>query len=167
MDNRRKTIVVNKKFQYQYSLLIAALAVLLVNGYFIVRLLVPAGDPLNLTPTNALALGTVELVLIGSIWYASLRASHRIAGPVYVFSREFGKLGNGDLTARINLRDRDMFKPEAEQINRSLAALSTRIVAAKGLCQQLQQTHTQGGDVGPLIEKLSSELSGFTLGEEE
>ena len=102
----------------------------------------------------------------GGIWYASLKASHRIAGPVYVFSREFAKLGDGDLTARINLRDKDMFKPEAEQINRSLAALSTRIVAAKGLCEQLQQTHTQGGDVGPLIEKLASELDGFTLGDE-
>ena len=166
MDNRRKTIVVNKKFQYQYSLLIAALAVLLVNGFLIVRLLVPGGEPLNLSPMNAIFLGAVELILIGGIWYASLKASHRIAGPVYVFSREFGKLGDGDLTARINLRDKDMFKPEAEQINRSLAALSTRIVAAKGLCEQLQQTHTQGGDVAPLIEKLASELDGFTLGDD-
>jgi len=166
MDNRRKTIVVNKKFQYQYSLLIAALAVLLINGFLIVRLLVPGSDPIDFTPMNAVSLGAVELILIGGIWYASLRASHRIAGPVYVFSREFGKLGEGDLTARINLRDKDMFKPEAEQINRSLASLSTRIVAAKGLCQQLQQTHTQGGDVGPLIVKLSSELDGFSLGDE-
>ena len=41
MDNRRKTIVINKPFQYQYSLLIAALAVLLVNGFIILRVLFP------------------------------------------------------------------------------------------------------------------------------
>jgi hypothetical protein len=46
MDNRRKTIVINKKFQYQYSLLIAALA-----------------------------LAAVEFILVASIWYGSLVAS--------------------------------------------------------------------------------------------
>lgn len=167
MQNRRRTIVINKKFQYQYSLLIAALAVLLVNGFLILRMLAPGSDPMDMGSGDALAIAIVELVLIGGIWYASLRASHKIAGPVYVFSREFSKLGEGDLTARINLRDRDMFRPEAEQINRSIADLSTRIVAAKGLSEQLRQTHAQGNDVGTLIEKLSAELDGFTLGKED
>ena len=167
MQNRRKTIVINKKFQYQYSLLIVALAVLLLNGLLIYKMLAPGGDPLDLGSGEALAIAIVELLLIGSIWYASLRASHKIAGPVYVFAREFGRLGQGDLTARINLRDKDMFQPEAEQINQSIAALSTRIVAAKGLCEQLKQTHGQGNDVGPLIDKLAAELDGFTLGEDD
>ena len=167
MDNRRKIIVINKKFQYQYSLLIAATAVLLVNGFLIVRMLVPGNDPVGLTGGSALALAIVEIILIGGIWYASLKASHRIAGPVYVFAREFAKLGAGDLTARVNLRDKDMFRPEANQINQSIAALSTRIVAAKGLTEQLQQTHAQGGDVSPLIDRLANELAGFTLGEDD
>lgn len=166
-NNRRRTIVINKKFQYQYSLLIAALAVLLVNGFLIVRMLMPGSDPLDLSSGDALAIALVEIVLVGGIWYASLRASHRIAGPVYVFSREFNKLGQGDLTARINLRDKDMFRPEAEQINKSLASLSTRIVAAKGLSEQLKQAHGQGSDIGPLIDKLAAELDEFTLGDDE
>ena len=33
MDNRRKTIVINEKFQYQYSLLVVAVAVMLVNAF--------------------------------------------------------------------------------------------------------------------------------------
>ena len=41
--------VINKKFQYQYSLLIAALAVLLVNGFIILRMLFPGEQPLNLS----------------------------------------------------------------------------------------------------------------------
>ena len=49
MDNRRKTIVINKKFQYQYSLLIATMAVLLVNGFIIVRMLFPGEEAIALS----------------------------------------------------------------------------------------------------------------------
>jgi methyl-accepting chemotaxis protein len=162
MDNRRRIIVINKKFQYQYSLLIAALAVLLVNGFIIVRMLLPGEQPLYLPTSMAVGLGLVELVLIGAIWYASLRASHLIAGPVYVFTREIARLGDGDLGARIALRDKDMFQPEAEQMNKSLAALRARIELVKSMSSQLQTTHAGGGDIGPLVEQLTAELAKFT-----
>ena len=113
MDNRRHIIVINKKFQYQYSLLIAALAVLLVNGFIIVRVLVPGEQPFYLSSSMAIGLALVEFLLIAAIWYGCLIASHRIAGPVYVFTREITKLGDGDFSARIALRDKDMFQPEA------------------------------------------------------
>lgn len=164
MDNRRKTIVINKPFQYQYSLLIAALAVLLVNGFIILRVLFPGEQPLVLSTQMTIGIATVEFVLIAAIWYGSLRASHRIAGPVYVFAREIARLGEGDLNASIVLRDKDMFQSEAEQINKSIAALRSRIAAVKGLSEQLQKAHPTGADVGPIVEKLAAELSLFTLG---
>jgi methyl-accepting chemotaxis protein len=162
MDNRRKTIVINKKFQYQYSLLIVALAVLLINGFIIIRMLFPGEQPLALTTSMAAGLAAVEFILVASIWYGSLKASHRIAGPVYVFAREIAKLGTGDLTARISLRDKDMFQPEAEQMNSSIAALRTRINAVKGLSEQLQQAQSEGGDISTIVEQLTTELSSFT-----
>jgi len=164
MDNRRKTIVINKPFQYQHSLLIAALAVLLVNGFIILRVLFPGEQPLQLSTQLTIGIATVEFVLIAAIWYGSLRASHRIAGPVYVFAREIARLGEGDLNASIVLRDRDMFQSEAEQINKSIAALRSRIAAVKGLSEQLQKAHPTGADVGPIVEKLAAELSLFTFG---
>ena len=91
MDNRRTTIVINKKFQYQYSLLIVALAVLLVNGFLIMRMLVPGEQPLAISSGLAIGIAIVEMVLVASIWYFSLKASHRIAGPVYVFARELSR----------------------------------------------------------------------------
>ena len=139
MDNRRQTIVINKKFQYQYSLLIAALAVLLINGVLIVRMLLPGENPLALSTPMTFGLAAIEFVLIAAIWYGRLRASHRIAGPVFVFAREVSRLGEGDLSARIALRDRDMFQPEAEQMNKSIAALRSRIEAVKALSNQLQK----------------------------
>ncbi|CAA0109766.1 Uncharacterised protein [Halioglobus japonicus] len=162
MDNRRTTIVINKKFQYQYSLLIVALAVLLVNGFIIIRMLVPGNEPLDLSTTSAIALALVELLLIGAIWYGSLKASHRIAGPVFVFAREVTRLGEGDLNASIALRENDMFQAEAQQMNDSFVALRTRIATIKHLSAQLQTALDSGTDVGPLVEKLAAELSLFT-----
>jgi methyl-accepting chemotaxis protein len=161
MDNRRSTIVINKKFQYQYSLLIAAMAVLMINGFIIVRLLFPGEQPLTLTTSMTLGLAAVELMLLGLIWYGSLVASHRIAGPVYVFAREISKLGDGDLTANIRLRDKDMFQPEAEKMNASIKALNTRLNAIKRLCDQLQQA--QGSDKDQIVQQLAAEVSVFAL----
>lgn len=162
MDNRRTTIVINKKFQYQYSLLIVALAVLLVNGFIIVRMVFPGDEPLDLSTTSAIVLALGELILIGAIWYGSLKASHRIAGPVFVFAREVARLGGGDLNASIALRETDMFQDEARQMNDSFVALRTRIATVKHLSAQLQAALDADADVGPLVEKLATELSLFT-----
>jgi methyl-accepting chemotaxis protein len=161
MDNRRTTIVINKKFQYQYSLLIAAMAVLLINGFLIIRILFPGNDPLDLSTPSALGLAVVELILIGGIWYGSLKASHRIAGPMYVVAREIDKLGSGDLTARVNIREKDMFQPEAERMNASIAALQQKIVTVKGLTEKLQQVQSAGGDTGDIVTEIANELSNF------
>lgn len=162
MDNRRTTIVINKKFQYQYSLLIVALAVLLVNGFIIVRMLFPGDDPLDMSTPTAVALALVEIVLIAAIWYGSLKASHRIAGPVFVFAREVARLGTGDLNASITLRDNDMFQTEAQQMNKSFAALRARMATVKDLSAQLQSAQAVGADVSPLVEKLAAEVALFT-----
>jgi methyl-accepting chemotaxis protein len=162
MDNRRRIIVINKKFQYQYSLLIASLAVLVGNAYLIVRMLVPGTEPLALSSSTLFGLAAIEFVLIAAIWYGALKASHRIAGPVYVFAREITRLGEGDLNARIALRERDMFQPEAEQINSSIAGLRARIQSIKALAQQLQTSHAGGGDIGPIVAELNAKLAAFT-----
>jgi methyl-accepting chemotaxis protein len=167
MDNRRTTIVINKKFQYQYSLLIAALAVLLVNGFLLVRMVFPGEHPIALTTGTTLGLAALEFFLIGSIWYGSLKASHRIAGPVYVFSREISKLGSGDITANISLRDKDMFQPEAAEMNASIAALRKRISVIQDLSEQLQQAQTAGLDTTSSIQQLTAELSTFTTTKEK
>lgn len=161
MDNRRKTIVINKKFQYQYSLLIAALTVLLVNGFIIIRLLFPGEQALALSTSMAAGLAAIEFILVAGIWYGSLKASHRIAGPVYVFSREISKLGAGDLTAQITLREKDMFQPEADCMNASIEALRARISGVKKLAQQLQAAQTANEDIGSIVGKLDNALATF------
>jgi methyl-accepting chemotaxis protein len=162
MDNRRTTIVINKKFQYQYSLLIVALAVLLVNVFIMVRMLFPGEVPLYLPTSMVFGLAALELCLIAAIWYSSLKASHRIAGPVYVIAREVRRLGAGDLSASINLRDKDMFQEEAQAMNESFGALRSRIVTIKGISAQLEVALTAGSDIAPMVKNLASEMARFT-----
>jgi hypothetical protein len=81
-----------------------------------------------------------------------------------VVAREMGMLGDGDLRAKVILRDKDMFRPEAEQMNNSIAALRTRIASVKELSEQLQIAQHAGTDPSPIAEKLASELAAFNIG---
>lgn len=162
MDNRRKTIVINEKFQYQYSLLVVAVAVMLVNAFLLVRMLFPGDDPLLLSAASGIAIGVGEVLLIGAIWYGCLRATHRIAGPLFVINREVQRLGGGDLTARIKLRDTDMFRIEADEMNRSFEALRDRVALVQALAAELQAAQAAGGDIEVPLGQLRTALDGFT-----
>ena len=161
MDNRRTTIVINKQFQYQFALLLAAMAVLLLNGFLIVGILFPGEQPLDLPTPTIIGIAAVELALIACIWYWSIKASHRIAGPMYVITREIDKLGSGDMTARVNIREKDLFQPEAQRMNDSIAALQAKIITVKALAEQLQQAQASGGDSGDIVSEIVNELSDF------
>jgi methyl-accepting chemotaxis protein len=167
MDNRRTTIVINKPFQYQYSLLVVALAVLMINALIIVRMLfpelIPGMQAVHLSMRGAISVAGVELILIAAIWYGCLKTTHRIAGPVHVFAREIQRLGMGDLNVRIMLREGDMFLPEAERMNRSIAALRSRIVTIQTLVEQLHQAHATGAAVDTIVAQLRLELSMFAV----
>jgi methyl-accepting chemotaxis protein len=166
MDNRRTTIVINKKFQYQHSLLIAALSVLLFNGFLILQMLQPGDSGLVFTSQLTTWIGLVELVLIGGIWYGSLKVSHRIAGPVFVFAREIERLGNGDLQASVALRDNDMFQPEAQQINQSILMLTSKIKAIKSISADLGTAQGASDEIRTLVGQLEHQLSEFKTGDE-
>ena len=161
MDNRRKTIVVNKPFQYQYSLLVVALAVLGTNLFLIIRMLVPGSQPFDLSSSAALILGLAELALIAAVWFGSLKYTHRVAGPVFVFHREICRLGDGDLLASINLRDRDMFREEARAMDKSLADLRARVARLKSLGSELRSAADQ--DRAAIIVALNAELDDFKV----
>ena len=69
--------------------------------------------------------------------------------------------GAGDLTARIHLRDKDMFQDEASEINGGLAQLNASIAELKLLAAEVQASHASGGDAAQAIDKLSQALDGL------
>ncbi len=167
MENRRQTIVINKNFQYQYSILVVALTVLAVNLFVIIRMLYPSDHPLVMDMASTLGLAAIESILIAGVWYGSLRASHKIAGPIYVFSREVAKLGHGDFTAHIDLRRKDMFLDTAREMNDSFSSLRSTIVRLKDVAQQLDEAQSQDEDTRELLNKLKEELSHLTTEDAE
>lgn len=157
MENRRQTIIVNKKFQYQYSVLVAALCVLLVNAFLIFDMLFGRAL-LELSTGAILAIAAVELVVVAGAWWASLLTTYRIAGPVYVFTREIARLAEGDFTANAVLRKGDLFQEEAWQINGSIESLRNQIDDLKSLALQMKggTTEEQEAAQSQLIERISS-----------
>ena len=163
MANRRKTVVINKPFQYQYALLIVSAAVLLTNIALMALRFYPS-EPLLLTTPIALLISVFELAMIVGVWYAGIKISHRIAGPVYVFARELGKLAEGDLSARIALRKKDQFLDAAEQMNDSLATIEARIIEIKTIAGQLNHADVSE-ESKELLVLLEDRLSYFSVGE--
>lgn len=166
MDNRRQIIVINKEFQQHYAMIAVAMTVLLTNLFIIARLLLPFGAPLDFTLGMALSVGAVELVLIAVVWYGSLKGSHKVAGPVFVIARQVGLVGAGDFTARIKLRERDMFQDEAGKINVALDQVQAKIDTLKVLANELQAAQAAGQETGSQVELLVKELASMRTTEE-
>lgn len=154
MQNRRKTVVINKKFQYHYAIVLVAMTVLVANLVILAGMLMPGDRALQLSSSSALIIGLVELVLVIGVWYFSLRSTHRIAGPIFVFSRQLRAFGAGDLTARISLRDKDMFQEEAAEINGGLDQLCAHIAGLKALAEDVKAAKGSGADVAAPLDKL-------------
>lgn len=159
MNNKRKTIVINKKLQYQGAMMTAAVVIMAVNfmvmagSYFPVEI----GIKVNFSNSQYANLAIAEVVVISLCWYLSLKSSHKIMGPVYAFGRELNKLAEGDLTAYVVLRPGDAFEEEAEQINSGITEIKNRVALIKTIAagMKAQSDHQQ------LIEdvaKLNDEL---------
>jgi methyl-accepting chemotaxis protein len=159
MDNRRKKIVINRDFQQHYAVITVVMTVLLTNIFIILRSLLPGDQPLELTSTAAWTIAIVELILIIGAWYGSLKATHKIAGPVFIFARQLKAVGAGDLWTRVSLRQKDMFQEEATAINASLEQLQGKVEAVQNAAEVLQQAQTDGADTGAAMVKLMTELA--------
>jgi methyl-accepting chemotaxis protein len=164
MDNRRNTVVINSQFQYQYALLTAVVAVLLVNAFLIISACLPDSQGFSLSTGNTVLIVCLELVLIGGVWWGSLYASHKIAGPVYVMVRQMEKLAEGDMTARVRLRSKDAFQVEAVAINQCIEELQGHLLGIRDLARELEQQGTESTESREtLIKQLNQKLAVFNF----
>lgn len=120
MQNNRKSKVVNPKAQYREALLAVMIFVIAINTLIIVYSLFFLDEVSPPSSTGYFVIGVTEMLFIVSIWYFSIKSSHRMAGPVYAFGRELKKLQHGEIALEIRLRPTDDFLETAETINTSL-----------------------------------------------
>jgi methyl-accepting chemotaxis protein len=161
MKNRRKKLVINKKFQYQYGLLAVSLTVLVANVFLLTAILLPGSSTVVVTSGAALVIGLAELVLLGAVWFASIRFSHKVAGPVFVFNRQIKAFCEGDTSVRVRLREKDLFQDEAAEINNSLAKMEQKLKGLSKIAEDLQVSEGKGLPGNELIDDLVTELAGF------
>ena len=161
MDNRRKTLVTNKKFQYQQTLMIVSITVIVANLFLVGSVLIPDAPALALSRGTALVIGLIELALMAAVWYGGIWASNKVAGPVYVFSRQIGLFSEGDLGARISLRKHDFFAEEAEQINRSLDRIQSQVEEVVSAVHGLRNAREASGQGSREFDELMDKLAVF------
>ena len=160
----RTRYLIQPKFQFAFSgllVLIAFIAAILVG--IVIYQLIYANNLLfvkyNLhTDPDFLVLLAKERKVIFVAWIGSFLSvalllfmagiflSHKMAGPVYAFSRELKKLQEGNLTAHLELRKRDEFKELKIPFNQWVQGLQ------KGTEQDIEK-------ISPLIKNLASLIS--------
>ena len=81
------------------------------------------------------------LFVLVLIFLSSIRASHKIAGPLLRFNQTFEAIGRGELPPSIRLRKGDFLLEEAERFNQMLGVLRENVRAAQEehaiLCETL------------------------------
>lgn len=138
MQQRRSNFVINKRLQFSEAAASAALVVLSTNLFLIFGTVYRSSGyiSIQLPDTGYLIVGLIEVVLLVGVVFWSLRRSHRFAGPLYAIARDLKRLGEGDLTVRVNLRLGDEFQEEAKVLNEAIESIRKHIEGIK------TQTHT-------------------------
>ncbi len=131
---KRKRYLIKNGFQFAYIgkiLLLELLAVVvtaIITSYLFLFVfsdskMVSAG-PYG----TGILISTIFLVimLMFILAWLGVRISHRIAGPIYRFEQTFKEIRQGNLRARIYLRQKDEMKPLAGAFNEMMASLLDR-----------------------------------------
>lgn len=142
------------------------LEILLIT-FILINLVVIAGyllidsiaDVHDLKSYLAYTIAAVEIVGFIVLYRINLRASHRIAGPVYSIEQSLKSVQSGDLGLSLQFRDTDHFQEIGEQMNHTVDTLRQRINRAQSLAHAIQQ---QPSADNHLTDQLVEELSYFS-----
>jgi len=157
MEEKRKSKVVNPKLQYREALSAVMVFVIAVNFLIILLSFSPSffGGTVRLPFWAYFAIAVVEVIFVAAMWRASIRSSHRVAGPVYAACRELDKLKEGDLRLYVQLRPNDEFRELAEAINDGVENIRVEIEEIKALAETLNTQESDNSIVEELKEKLA------------
>jgi methyl-accepting chemotaxis protein len=139
-NRRRLYPLIHRSHQYRFLALILVYSMIIVVvigiSLFIPDILQMQDQTLSLQ-VRAIAADKV-LSMHSRIWPAvislicviglhSWRIFHRFVGPLYRFRMVFDEIGDGNLTARVHLRDKDYLVDEEASINTMATRLSGKI----------------------------------------
>lgn len=168
MKNRRLQFKVKNDFQNRFILEIILVTFIFINSLVVVSFvaLESMRDFYQFKFILAAALATGEICGLAIIYYFSLRASHRIAGPIFIMERGLTAFSEGDFTFRIKLRKEDFLQDTADLYNDTANELSTKIAALAVLVDTLHGFPNQAADAVQVIETLRQQIASFKTSKE-
>lgn len=161
--HKRKKYFINTKFQIRFILkfcFLLLLGVIISTGL----LFLFSQDTLTSTFENSkLRIQSTGLAILPSVILTNLITltliaiaavivtvfiSHRIAGPLFRFEKEFKEIGQGDLTKKVVLRKNDQVSAMADSINEMVSELHAKLSSIQQIVEQIRQTasRTKGND---------------------
>ncbi|MCP4671682.1 MAG: HAMP domain-containing protein [Desulfobacula sp.] len=103
--------------------------------------------------TNLITLAIITLAAI----IITLFISHRIAGPMFRFEKDIRQITKGDLTVRINLRQKDQFSEMAKAFNEMSSSLHNKVTQIN---EQIDKIMTMTGET-KVIEEYDKQIKGL------
>jgi methyl-accepting chemotaxis protein len=101
--------------------------------------------------TNLITLGLISLAAIVIILFIS----HKIAGPMFRLENEIKKIGKGNLTLKIKLREKDQITELAEEINKMTRNYHDKIFDIQTKVEHLRELAPKQNAPQELIEGLN------------
>jgi nitrate/nitrite-specific signal transduction histidine kinase len=113
------------------------------------------------TLVQVLALAVGELAIMLIVYFVTLRTSHHITGPVYVFEKRLSMIQRGDLSAHSHLRREDQFHEIELLLNDATDDLRKRLARMKDLAGVLKSDLGANPRASSVLEALEAELAHF------
>jgi len=155
---RRRQLYVKKEFQFRFILkfcLILLAGVIISTGLLfffsqdtltssfshsrlVIRSTAEAMLPAIIT-TNLISLA---LIIVTTI-IVTLYISHKIAGPIFRLENELQRIGRGDLTTTVSLRNNDQMLAFAERVNEMTAQLNRRVTEIRQQAEKIAAAASQ------------------------
>ena len=163
---RKQYSIVDRSLQYRVLAIILVYSLIIVL-FLAVCLFIPdilTMDNQDLSLEIRAAAADRLLTLHSRVWPAivamvcvlgihSVRIFHRLIGPLYRFRWAFSKIGNGDLSFRVQIRKSDYLHREEEALNQMIDGLAER-------CESLQLAGLKAEESLSAIEQTPSQMSG-------
>jgi methyl-accepting chemotaxis protein len=167
--NRRKNYFIKKDFQLGFILKFCTilLAGIIISTLLLVLLsrgtLTSSFENSQLTIKNTAAailpsillcnLLTLGLITIVTI-VLTLLVSHKLAGPMFRFQKEIEKMGAGNLTQKIQLRDKDQIESLAISLDSMRGALKEKIQTIRSDVTMILNTASSHDAPPEVVEQL-------------
>ena len=156
---RRKKFLINNKVQQTMALEVL-LAVFVFVNFMVITAYFTLETAATLSAVReklALGIAIVEIVGFGSLYYLSVRSSHKAVGPIFNLQNCMKNASQGRVQDRIEIRSTDHFQEIGTEFNALMSEYDKRIHSIQKLVNVIEKSgdNIDKNDVSQLVSDLS------------